>query len=459
MKTTLKNKEGLRHEFTVEVPAATFINRKEAELKKIGAQAKIEGFRPGKAPMTVLKKRYGNNATADVLDKIVQESLNLAITENKLRPATEPKIVGVETFEEGKDLKYGFTLEVLPEVPEYDFSKIKLEKEVVEIAEDEVKKALEEVASTNKSFTKIEKARKAKTGDQVIFDFTGRKDGVEFDGGKAEGFNLELGSGQFIPGFEEQMIGMEQGEEKAFPITFPKEYHSADLAGQETEFTVKIQEIQEAGKTEINDELAVKLGLKDLGELKKNIKDVIGRELDQVSRTKLRKELFDKLDAMDKFEVPETVVERDFNQVVQQMKQETPDLDEKEIEVEARALAERRVRLGLVLSDIAKKNKIAPTEEELRQAVFAKAQSMPQQAQQIFEFYQKNPQAQEMLQGELLEDKVVDFIISKADVSEKKVSREELLAEEHVHDENCNHDEKPKKAKKPAAKKETKKKA
>lgn len=443
MKATLKSQNGLSHQYDIEIPAATLAKRQEVELKKIGQKVKIQGFRPGKVPMNVLKKRYGANATAEVLDSILQESFAYVVAENKIRPAGEPKIDSLEKLEEGKDLRYSITIEVLPEVPEFDFAKIALEKLVASSSDAEVQQTLDEIAKHNKNFAAISKARAAKAGDQVVFNFEGRKDGVPFDGGKAEGFKLVLGSGQFIPGFEEEMIGMKADEEKTFPITFPKEYHSKDLAGAKTEFTVKITEIQEEAESKIDDEFAQKLGLKDLADLKNNVRETMDRELEQVSAMNLRRKLFDLMDEKIKFEVPESMIARDFAQVLKQMKAETPEVADKELEIEARELAERRVRLGLLLSDIARVNKIAPTADEVRQAILSKAQQMPQQAKQIFDFYQKNPQAQEVLQGEILEDKVVDYILSKAKIAEKKVSKEALLSvdaeEGHVHDENCGH--------------------
>lgn len=454
MKATLKKDEGLKKEFEVVVPAEEFSKRKEAELTKLSKEVKVEGFRPGKVPMNVMQQKYGDRVIGDVIDNIVKESISRAINENDLRPVLEPSIKAEEQFEEGKDFKYSFSVEIFPEVPELDAKKISLTKQVAEAGDDEVKEALESIAAQVPNLEPISGNRAAKKGDTVDIDFLGKKDGVAFDGGKGENHRLELGSGSFIPGFEDQVIGMKKSETKVITVTFPEEYHSPDLAGAEATFDVTINDILEAGEAKIDDKFAETIGYESLDKLKEAITKQLERDFESVSFTKTKKELFDKMDADIKFEVPQGMVDLDKASITQQIKQEKPDAKEADVEKEAIELAERRVRLGILLSELGKKNNIQVSEDEIRQSIMAKASSFPGQQQQVIEFYSKNPQALEQVRGEILEDKVVEFIISQADVKEVKVSKDELMKEDEA-------PAKPKKAaaKKSEAKKTTKKKS
>lgn len=458
--TKLKKDHGLKKEFEVIIPAAAIKDRTQKELQDYSKKVKIAGFRPGKVPLEVVKKRFGDSVNVEVLDKLVKESAENLFKEKNLRPCLEPKIEPESKFEEGKDFKYTMEFEVFPEVPEFDFTKLKIEKPVAEVTKKEVQEGFDRVAQGNPQYESITGRTKTQKGDIVSFDFTGRKDGVEFPGGKAEGFMLELGSGKFIPGFEDKMIGMEKGEEKTFPITFPKDYHAKDLAGQKTEFTVKVHDIKAAKKPEINDEYAKNFGFEKASQLEEAIEKQIRADFDAISFTKAKKALFDEIDSKHKFEVPAGMIKVDYDMVMQQMKQESPKSDEKELDKEAKKLAERRVRLGIILSELGKKNNIVVTNDEIRQGIWQKAQSYPGQEQRVIEFYQKQPQAIEQVRGEILEDKVVNFLLGKVKVTEKKVSKDELLKDDeddsnsgvhhvhdhdhghegHVHGPNCNHD-------------------
>lgn len=455
MKSTLKKETGLKREFEVTIPAKDIGKQRENVVVDYSKKANIAGFRKGKVPAAVIEKRYGDSITSDVLDQLIRDSVTKIMQDNKLTPAAQPQIKP-EPFESGKDFKFTMEFEVFPEVPEYDFSKLKVTKLVAEVTKKDIQEGLERIAGANKRPSKVEGRTKAKKGDIVKFDFLGKKGGVPFDGGKAEGFMLELGSGQFIPGFEDQLIGHELGKEKTFPITFPKDYHSKDLAGQKTEFTVTIHEIHEPTTPEINDEFAKGFGLESLAKLEEAIEKQIKADVEAVSFMKAKKELFDEIDTKHKFAVPESMIKLDYDSVIQQMKQEDPSAKEKDLESEAKKLAERRVRLGIILSDLGKKNNIQITNDEIRQSLWQKASSYPGQEQRVIEFYQKNPGAIEQIRGEILEDKVVKFLFDKVKLTEKKTTKEEVLKDDpeetgihstaahgkkgHVHGPDCNHD-------------------
>ena len=390
MHATLKKEQGLKREFEVVIPSKDIEARTEKELANYSKKIKVAGFRAGKVPVKLVKERYGNSVNIEVLDKLIKESVEKIVQDNKLQSATQPD-VKPEKFEEGRDFKYTVMFEVFPEIKDFDFSKIKIKKPIAEVAAKDKDDAFKRIAEANKKNEAVSGRSDATKGDIVSFDFTGRKNGVEFPGGKSEGFMLELGSGQFIPGFEDKMIGMEKGSEQTFPITFPKDYHAPDLAGAPVEFTVKIHEIYESKVPEINDEFAKNLGFESMLKLEEAILSQIKADLDAVSFTKAKKALFDALDEQHKFDVPEKMVKSDYDLITKQMKQEAPDMDASELDAQAKKLAERRVRLGLLLSDVAKKNNIQVTNDEVRQLLFKKAQSYPGQEKTIIDFYQKKP--------------------------------------------------------------------
>ncbi|MCB1530233.1 MAG: trigger factor [Rhodospirillales bacterium] len=447
--------EGLSHELEVTVPANEIEKHMEARLKEVGKTVRLPGFRPGKAPMTILKKRYGRAVMGEVLEKAVNESSARALKDKDIKPAMQPKIE-VKEFDEGKDLTFKIEVDTLPEFKVMDLKGLKLEKPVAKVDKKAVDESLQRIADQNPSSKPIEGNRATKKGDILVIDFHGRTrdDGVEHEGMHAHGHKLELGSGQFIPGFEDQLIGKKAGETVEVNVTFPKEYGAKELAGRDAVFDVKIEEIHEKAKGEINDDFAKSLGLEDEKALRAAVEEQMGREYASLSRMKLKRALLDVLDEKHVFDLPKGMLEAEYELILKQIESErqmSEDEDKSvsdEEKAELREIAARRVRLGLVLSDVGNKNKITVTDQELQQAVIAEARKYPGQEKIVFEYYQKNPQMLESLRAPLFEDKVVDHVFSLADITEKEVSVEELTAEE-------DEEETPKPEKKAAAKKKS----
>src|SRR5665213_2778340 len=396
--------DGLKHEFTVTVEANE-IERKIADrLTEIGRQVRLPGFRPGKAPIAVLKKRYGPSVMGEVVERAVNDSTNAAIRERNLRPALQPKIE-ITSFNEGKDLEYKLAVEVLPEIGPVEFSTIALERWKPEIADAEIDKALERIAQQQRKNEKVE--RPAEKGDGILIDYKGTIDGVAFAGGAADNYSLELGSGNFVPGFEDQLVGSSAGDSRIVKLTFPADYYVAELAGKPAEFAVTIREVRKIEAQPIDESLATAVGMENLAELRKVVHERIAREYGGVSRQKLKRELLDALAARFTFAVPPGMVD---------------------IESEHRSLAERRVRLGLLLNEVGRANNLVITGEEINQALVARARSFPGQEKEVVDFYRNNPQALESLKAPVLEDKVVDYILERAKVDERAVKPEDLVA-------------------------------
>lgn len=436
MQITAKESSALSHSFHVVVPAKDVDAQMERELQSIGKKAKMPGFRPGKVPMAELKRRFAKDVMGDVLQSTVNKATKDVIDQKKLRPAIQPDIK-IESFEEGKDLSFDITIEVLPEVPATDFSKITVDEWTYEIPDSEVEEGLKRLAKTRQHTHAHDGA--AEMGHVVKIDFLGKKDGVPFAGGEGKGFQLELGSGQFIPGFEEQLVGMNAGDEKTISVTFPKEYHSAELAGQAVTFDVKVHEVLRLHAPDVNDKLAESLGFKDLENLKQAVKQQIDFEYKAAARAKAKKQLFDKLDEAVEFDVPPSMLKMETDSIVKQVldakKAGDPDLKDKsedELKEEYEAISERRVRLGILLSDVARVNNLQITREELSAAVMSQARNYPGQEDKVFDFYRKNPQQIDELRGPILEEKAVDFILSKVTRKAKPVSIEELMKEEEI---------------------------
>jgi len=431
--TELKN-EGLKREFEITLEAKDINKKIEDRLAKAAKTIKMPGFRPGKVPISLVKKKHGKEILGEVLEHAVADSSQKVLKERELNPAMQPKIE-ISSFDpekESDDLVYSLSFEVYPEVPEVDLGKIKIEKSVIEVTEKEINDGMDRLKQSQKSFEPIKKARAAKKGDAVSIDFLGKTDGEPFEGGAANDFQLELGSGQFIPGFEEQLEGAKKGDKIVVKVQFPEQYGAAELAGKDAEFDVTIKGVLEAKEPEVNDEFAEKLGMENLEKLKDAIKEQITQDFEMITRTKLKKDIFDAFDESYKFDVPESMVEMEFKSIKEssQASEESKDIDEKEAkeqDEEFKGLAERRVRLGVILADIGRKNSINVTEDELRKSVFEQARNYPGQEQKIIEFYQKNAEALDRLKGPILEDKVVDFVVGKIKATEKKVTTEELL--------------------------------
>lgn len=445
--------EGLSREFEIRIPANDIDRRVEARLAEVGKTVKMPGFRAGKVPLTMLKQRYGKAIMGEVLELAVSETSEKALNDRGLRPAVQPK-VEVKEFDAGKDLVYTVSVEVLPEFKIADFKGVKLEKPVAVPDEKAVAEALERIAANNRGTEEVTDGRAAKTGDTLVIDFHGRTadDNKEHPGMHSHGHHLELGSGQFIPGFEDQLVGAKAGGKVEVRVTFPENYGAKELAGREAIFDVDVQQIREPAEAKVDDEFAKSLGLDDLAALKKAVEEQLQKELDQHSRMNLKKALLDYLDEAHKFEVPSSMLENEFENILQQVEMERKRLGEEDEltdaqKAEFREISERRVRLGLLLSEIGSQNNIKVADSELHRAVVSEAQRYPGQEKQVFDFYAKNRHALESLRAPLFEDKVVDYILELAEVSEKKMTAEDLMA--LLDSEEDEAAEKPKK-KKPA---------
>ena len=429
--------EGLKRAYTLTIPAGDIEARIDAEVKKVAPQVRMPGFRPGKVPANLIKKMHGASLHNDAFNASLRESVDSLLREKKLRPALQPKIDIADGYEAGKDAELTVELEVLPEFDTPSLDGLTLEKLVVPVSDEVLDEALNRLAENQKSYDDAAEGKAAAEGDQLIIDFVGRLDGEEFEGGKAEGAALVIGSGQFIPGFEEQLTGAKAGEERTITVTFPDDYPAAHLKGQEAEFDVKVQAVKVEAETRVDDEFAKSLGLEGLDKLKELLKTQLEQETASLTRTQMKRQLLDKLAADHDFAVPQTMVDAEFQQIWQQLqseiaKEDDPEAGLKEIEAEKddyRRIAERRVRLGLLLSEIGQANGVEITSQEMGMLVQQAAQQYRAEDRERFVEYVRNePMAQAQLRALLYEDKVVDFLFDKAEVSEREVTREELEA-------------------------------
>jgi trigger factor len=457
--------EGLSRELQITVPAADLVAKLDARIQDIKGTVQLKGFRPGKVPAAHIRKTYGAQLMGEVIQETVNETSQQMLNDREERPAMQPeiKLAGeVDPVIQGEgDLVYDIAFDIIPAIELIDFSTVKLNRPVVEVDEEKVDEALERLASSRKDFEPRGKTAKSQEGDRVKIDFIGRIDGEAFEGGTAEGFELELGSGQFIPGFEDQLIGTKAGDTKDVEVSFPEEYGNAELAGKPSVFEVTVHEVSAPKDAEINEEFATSLGMESLEKLREAIRDQIGNDYSQMSRGHLKKDLLDQLSDGHSFELPPSMVSLEFEQIWQQFQneleqqgQKMDDLDESEddLRAEYKEIAERRVRTGLVLAEVGSKNEIDVTQEELNQGLVQRVQQFPGQEQQVFEYFQKNPEAMAQIRAPLFEEKVVDFICEMADVTDTPVSVDALMAEPGAAVED-------KPAKKAAAKKAPAKKA
>ena len=428
--------DGLNHELEITVKADDIEKRVDARLKEVGKTIKIPGFRPGKVPAKIMKQKYGKAVMGEVLESAVNESSREAMKEQDITPALQPKIE-VKSFDEGKDLVYTMAIEVLPKFEVKDYKGFKLTKYVAKADEKAIDEALERIASMRKTTQPIEDKRTTKSGDTVVIDFDGRTadDNVKHSGMASENHHLELGAGQFIPGFEDQLIGKNAGDKVEVKVKFPEEYGAAELAGRDAIFDVTIHEIREASDVKIDDEFAKTLGMEDLAALRKAVEEQSNQEFNNHSRMRLKKELLDQLDEIHNFEIPKGMKDMELENIMRQIKMDNQQrgVDEEpsdEEKAELEDIADRRVRLGLVLSEIGKENNIQVADAELQKAVIAEAQKYPGQEKEVFDYFAKNRDALESLRAPLYEDKVVDFILELADITEKEVSIEELTSDE-----------------------------
>jgi trigger factor len=446
MQVTETVSEGLKREFQVTVPAADLETRMSGRLAELKDRVKLPGFRPGKVPVTHLRKVYGRSVMAETVEAVIRE-LNAQIVEERgLRLAREPKVTipneetEVDRVISGKaDLAYTLSFEVLPAIALADFGTIKLEKLVAEVADSEVDDALKQIAEQNKPYAAKAEGAKVENGDRVVIDFVGRVDGTEFPGGTGTDVAVTVGSSQFIPGFEEQLVGLGVGETKVVKVTFPETYPTETLAGKAAEFDVTAKSIEAAQEVTIDDEFAKSLGLESLAKVKDAVKDRIAREHASMSRQKLKRKLLDQLDALHKFTPPPTLVEDEFNSIWTTIegdlkRQNRTFADEGTTEEKAReeyrAIAERRVRLGLLLAEIGDKNSIKVSDEEIQRAIVERARQIPGREQEVWDYYRKNPQAVAGIRAPIYEEKVVDFLLELAKVTDKTVTKEELFKED-----------------------------
>jgi trigger factor len=437
MEVVETNTEGLLRDFKITIVANDIQQRVDARLTEVGRDISIPGFRPGKAPLKILKQRYGGSVMGEVLEATVQESSQEVLSERGLRPAGQPKIE-VVSFDEGKDLEYDLSVEILPDIEIVDLAALELDRVKVTPTGDEINDAIDRIAQQNRKTTAIEKVRPSAKGDVVIIDFEGKIDDVPFEGGKGTGIRLELGSDQFIPGFEEQLVGVEAGKPLEVKVAFPTDYNTEELAGKDAVFDCTVMEIHEAVEVTVDDAFAENLGLENLAALKDAISEQLGQEYGRLTRERTKRDLLDKLSDAHDFPVPPRMAEDEFNQIWSQIEkakeedqldEEDKDKSDDELRTQYKDIADRRVRLGLLLSHIGEQNGLTVTQEEVNRAIMEQARQLPGQEQQVMEFYRDNPQASASLQAPIFEDKVVDFVIEMAKVTERALTPEELNAE------------------------------
>jgi trigger factor len=469
MQVTETSADGLKREYKIIIPAGELEDQISSRLTQLGRQIRLPGFRPGKVPQSLLRQRYGGAVRGEVLENAVQESSAEAMREQNLRPALPPK-VEIVSANEGGDFEYTMSVELLPEMPTPDYDTLGLEKLTIDIPDEDVDKAVERIGEQYRKSEPVERA--AATGDIAVIDFVGKIGDVEFPGGKGENVSLELGAGQFVPGFEDQVVGAKAGEARTVNVTFPEDYGGPELAGKDATFDVKVKEVRERQPAKIDDSLAEEVGLENLAELKQEVRDRIARDYGTVTRQRLKRQLLDKLADAYSFPVPPGMVEIEFNNIWQQHEAEkafearraaaaegegaaeipaeasaesAPEApvdavaespaepaaaseDDEKLKEEYQSLAERRVRLGLLLAEVGRNANITVTQDELNQALIREAQRFPGSERQVLDYYRKNPEATGNLRAPIFEEKVVDYIVELAKPAERKVSPQQLLA-------------------------------
>jgi trigger factor len=446
MQVTETLAEGLKHEFQISVPASDLDAKADARLVDLKDKVRLNGFRPGKVPVSHLKKVYGRSVMAETVEQTIRDTNTKIFTERGFRLATEPKVTmpteekAVEDILTGKsDLNYTVSIEVVPSIQLADFKGFNVEKPVADVSDADVDEAIKRIADQNRGYAAKGEGAKAETGDRVTVSFKGSINGTPFDGGTGENIPVVIGSNSFIPGFEEQLLGMAAGETRTLKVSFPKNYASEKLAGQPAEFETTATLVEAPQDTEINDEFAKTLGLESLDKLKEAARARLTTEFAGATRQRVKRMLLDRLDEAHRFEAPPSLVDEEFNLMWNSIKAEMEsggktfadeDTTEEAAKEEYRKIADRRVRLGLVLSEIGEKNKITVTEDEVSRAVIERARSMPGREKEVWEYYQKNANALAQLRAPIYEDKVVDFILELANVTEKKVTREDLYKDD-----------------------------
>ena len=434
MQVTETLNEGLKRGYSIKLTAAELDKKVNEKLQEAQPGVEMKGFRKGKVPLALLKRQFGQRILGEAMQETIDGAMSKHFEDSGDRPALQPNIEmqNGEKWKEGDDVEVSMTYEALPSIPDVDFSKIKLQKLVVKSDKAAVDEALDNLASSANDFKDRKKGSKAKDGDQVVIDFLGTVDGEAFEGGSSEDYPLVLGSNSFIPGFEEQLIGCKAGDDKNVKVTFPDDYGSKDLAGKNAEFACKVKNVKEPVPAKINDELATKFGAEDLKALKTQISERLESEYGGAARAVMKRQLLDALDKKVKFELPPSLVEAEAKQIAHQLfHDENPDIeghDHEEVKPskEHNKLAERRVRLGLLLAELGQKAEVEVSDAEMTQAIMAQSRQYPGQEKEFFEFIQKNQQMQQQLRAPIFEDKVVDHIFEQAAVTDKKVDKTEL---------------------------------
>ncbi|MGR3548957.1 MAG: trigger factor [Roseovarius sp.] len=433
MQVTETLNEGLKRGYKMILSAKDLDEKVNAKLKEAQPDIEIKGFRKGKVPLPLLKKQFGQRVLGEAMQESVDDAMKAHFEAKGERPAFEPDVkMANQEWKEGDDVEIVLSYEALPAIPDVDLKSIKLERLVAKADDAAVDEALKNLAENAQDFKDRKKGSKSKDGDQVVIDFVGKVDGEAFDGGSAEDYPLVLGSGSFIPGFEEQLVGVKVEEVKAVTVTFPEQYQAAHLAGKEAVFDCTVKAVKEPVAAEINDELAQKYGAEDLAGLKTQIAERLEMEYAGAARAILKRHVLDQLDEKVSFELPPTMVETEAKQIAHQLwHEENPDVhghDHPEIDVteEHTKLAERRVRLGLLLADLGQKAEVQVSDAEMTQAVMNQARQYPGHEREFFEFVQKNPQMRQQLRAPIFEDKVIDYVVELAEVTEKELSKEEL---------------------------------
>ena len=436
MQVTETKSEGLSREFKVALPANEIEEKISHRLKELARTAQMPGFRPGKVPVSVLRKKYGPSVLGEVLERAVNDSSQQALAEKGLRPAMQPQIE-ITSFEDGGDLEYTIGVELLPEIKPADFSKIKLERLIPKTDDAAMEKTLADIAAAQGDSAAIKDDRETKTGDVLVIDFLGRVGGEEFAGGKAEGYELTLGSGTFIPGFEKQLIGVKVGDKIEVKVKFPDSYGAAELSGKDVVFDVTVKELKKTVPSAIDDELAKKVGMENLEALKKSIREEQESEFNEMSRMILKRALLDELSAAHDFEIPEKLLDREFDTIWKQFEEQrkkdkdagqgSEEKTDDEHKKDFREIAERRVRLGLLLSEVGRANNVQISQEDVNSQLMAEARRHPGREKEVMEHYKNNPEAMEELSAPLYEEKVVNFILEQASITEKMATKDGLI--------------------------------
>ena len=425
----LKNTEKLSVEWLVTIPSSKINIELDKKYFELMNKVNLPGFRPGKVPKTIIKKRFGQNVVSEVLDKIINETLTNAVKEKKLKPSVQPK-VEIKKYEEGNDLQFSASFQLMPDIPDYDLKKIIVEKSKLKISDKDIDNSLSQIAEKHERFTPLKTKRKTKIGDLVLFDYEGKIDKKAFNGSSGKDETVVLGSNKYIPGYEDQMVSLEIGEKKTIKVVFPDDYREKKIAGKKAEFALEIKDIQEkVKKIEIDDKLAEELGEKNLDQLRKKIEENMNKDFENLSLLKMRREATEKMLKNFEFQIPSKMIDEEYNFLKSQAEKK----EQKDSEI--KNLANRRVKLGLIINSVAEKNEIKITDSDLTQAVVGEASKYPGQEKQVVEFYKSNPNLMNNLRGVALEEKVMKYIVNSCEKKEKECTIDELFKSDFLQNE------------------------